>query len=165
MVEYDTNWQSRYKDMIAQPRNAVGSVRPGQRVFVGTGCGEPVELVAALTSRAGELADVEIIQLFTKGTAPYAEKNLADCFTVNSFFIGSNVRKMIQEGLGDYTPILMSDIPRQFHSGRMPVDVALIQVTPPAQLQKAALQALTLPEPEYPDRTRQVTYHHAPRAY
>ncbi len=67
MVEYDTNWQSVYSDMIATPKKAVASVRPGQRVFVGTGCGEPVELVAALTNRAGELADVEIVQLFTKG--------------------------------------------------------------------------------------------------
>jgi acyl-CoA hydrolase/N-acetylglutamate synthase-like GNAT family acetyltransferase len=82
---------------------------------------------------------VEIIQLFTKGVAPYAEKNLSDCFTINSFFIGSNVRKMIQEGLGDYTPILMSDIPRQFHSGRMPIDVALIQVTPPDTRGKVSL--------------------------
>ena len=70
MVEYDTNWQSVYSDMIATPKKAVASVRPGQRVFVGTGCGEPVDLVAALTNRAGELADVEIVQLFTKGTAP-----------------------------------------------------------------------------------------------
>ena len=139
MVEYDTDWQSRYSDMIATPKKAVASVRPGQRVFVGTGCGEPEELVAALTARAGELADVEIVQLFTKGVAPYAEVNLADCFTVNSFFIGSNVRKMIQEGLGNYTPILMSDIPRQFHSGRLPIDVALIQVTPPDTRGKVSL--------------------------
>lgn len=130
-MEYDVNWQSHYADMIATPKRALAHVRPGQRVFVGTGCGEPVELVSALTARAGELADVEIIQLFTKGAAPYAEKNLAECFTVNSFFIGSNVRKLIQEGLGDYTPILMSDIPRLFHSGRLPIDVVLIQVTPP----------------------------------
>lgn len=139
MVEYDKNWQSVYSDMIATPKKAVASVRPGQRVFVGTGCGEPEELVTALTNRAGELADVEIVQLFTKGTAPYAEKNLADCFKVNSFFIGSNVRKMIQEGLGDYTPILMSDIPRQFHSGQLPIDVALIHVTPPDVRGKVSL--------------------------
>ncbi|GAB4345071.1 MAG: hypothetical protein Kow0089_21990 [Desulfobulbaceae bacterium] len=131
MVEYDTQWQDRYRDMIVTAKQAVAGIRPGQRVFVGTGCGEPEELVAALTARSGELADVEIIQLFTKGVAPYAEKNLADCFKVNSFFIGSNVREMIQEGLGDYTPILMSDIPRLFHSGRLPIDVALIQTTPP----------------------------------
>lgn len=138
-MEYDTNWQRRYAEMITTPARAVARVRPGQRVFIGTGCGEPVELVAALTARAGELADVEIIQLLTKGDAPYAEKSLAECFTINSFFIGSNVRGIIQEGLGDYTPILMSDIPGLFHSGRLPVDVALIQVTPPDQRGKVSL--------------------------
>jgi len=138
-METDVNWKETYADMIATPQKAVANVKPGQRVFIGTGCGEPVHLVSALTKRAGELADVEIIQLFTKGEAPYAEKSLADCFTVNSFFIGSNVRRLIQEGLGDYTPILMSDIPRLFHSGRIPIDVALIQVTPPDVRGKVSL--------------------------
>ncbi len=138
-MQYDVDWQNRFADMVSTPKNAVDNVRPGNRVFVGTGCGEPVDLVSALTSRAGELADVEIIQLFTKGDAPYAEIKLSDCFKVNSFFVGSNVRQMIQEGLGDYTPILMSDIPRQFHSGRIPIDVALIQVTPPDSSGKVSL--------------------------
>ncbi len=56
MVEYEKDWQNLYSDMIATPKNAMANVRPGQRVFVGTGCGEPEELVAALTNRAGELA-------------------------------------------------------------------------------------------------------------
>jgi len=70
MVEYDTNWKSVYSDMIATPKKAVARVSPGQRVFVGNGCGEPVEMVAALTNRAGDLADVEIVQIFPKGVAP-----------------------------------------------------------------------------------------------
>ena len=138
-MEYNKNWQEQYKDLLTTPKRALANVRPGQRVFIGTGCGEPVELVASLTSRAGELADVEIIQLFTKGDAPYADKKFAECFTINSFFIGSNVRGMIQEGLGDYTPVLLSDIPVLFHSGRLPLDVALIQVTPPDMRGKVSL--------------------------
>ena len=138
-MQYDVNWQENYADMIVTPKKALANVRPGQRVFIGTGCGKPRGLVSALTARAGELADVEIIQLFTKGKALYAEKSLSDCFKVNSFFIGSNVRKLIQEGLGDYTPILMSDIPRLFHSGQLPIDVALIQVTPPDATGKVSL--------------------------
>ncbi len=138
-MQYNENWQEQYKDLVTTPKRALAKVRPGQRVFIGTGCGEPVDLVAALTVRAGELADVEIIQLFTKGDAPYAEKRLAECFTINSFFIGSNVRGMIQEGLGDYTPVLLSDIPVLFHSGRLPLDVALIQVTPPDMRGKVSL--------------------------
>jgi acyl-CoA hydrolase/RimJ/RimL family protein N-acetyltransferase len=130
-MEFDSNWQERYKDMVSTPKKAVRHIRSGQRVFIGTGCGEPTELVTAMTERAGELADVEIVQLFTKGDAMYAQKKFADSFMVNSFFIGQNVRGMIQEGLGSYTPTLLSNIPHLFNSGRLPLDVALIQVTPP----------------------------------
>jgi len=61
----------------------------------------------------------------------YAHKELAQYFRVNSFFIAENVRDIIQEGLGDYTPVFLSDIPRLFDSGQLPLDVALIHVTPP----------------------------------
>ncbi|MBU0484199.1 MAG: GNAT family N-acetyltransferase [Proteobacteria bacterium] len=125
------DWQDKYRDMISTAKNAVKKIKPGQRVFIGTGCAEPVELVNALTARANELADVEIIQLLAKGEAPYADRKLADSFNVNSFFIGTAIRGHIQEGLGDYTPILLSDIPRIFSSGQLPLDVVLIHVTPP----------------------------------
>ena len=138
-IEYDQNWQETYKDLIATPREAVSLLKPGQRVFIGTGCAEPVELVEALTGRANDLADVEILQLLTKGDAPYASRKLIDSFTVNSFFIGKNIRGHIQEGLGNYTPMLLSDIPRIFQTGQLPLDVALIQVTPPDKRGKVSL--------------------------
>ncbi|EKD51743.1 MAG: hypothetical protein ACD_62C00188G0007, partial [uncultured bacterium] len=97
----------------------------------GTGCAQPQQLVKALVSRADELVDTEIVHLLTIGQAPYAHKELAQKFQVNSFFISDNVRDVIQEGLGDYTPIFLSDIPELFKSGQMPLDVALIQVSPP----------------------------------
>ncbi len=136
---YDPNWQDKYKDMIATPGQAVSHLRPGQRIFIGTGCGEPKELVKALTDRASKLADMEIIQLLTLGEAPYAHKELADCFLVNSFFVAENVRGLIQEGLGKYTPIFLSDIPRLFSSGQLPLDAALIQVTPPDERGRVSL--------------------------
>jgi len=128
---YDPQWQQKYKDLIATPAQAVAEIRPGQRVFIGTGCAQPVELVRALTERAGELADIEVLHLLTFGDAPYAYKVLAANFKVNSFFIAENVRDIIQEGLGDYTPIMLSDIPRLFSSGQLPLDAALIHVCPP----------------------------------
>lgn len=128
---FEPEWKDRYRDMIVTPEQAVAGLRPGQRVFVGTGCAEPLALVRALTLRSGELADVEIIHLLTMGEAPYADRELAACFMVNSFFIAENVRGHIQEGLGNYTPIMLSDIPRLFESGQLPLDAALIQVTPP----------------------------------
>ncbi|NIA09146.1 MAG: 4-hydroxybutyrate CoA-transferase, partial [Nitrospiraceae bacterium] len=138
-TEYDPEWQEKYRDMIATPGQAVSHLRPGQRVFIGTGCGEPKELVKALTDRASKLADMEIIQLLTLGEAPYAHKELTDCFMVNSFFVAENVRGLIQEGLGKYTPISLSDIPRLFSSGHLPLDAALIQVTPPDKYGRVSL--------------------------
>ncbi len=128
---WDINWQDTYADMIETPQEAVKRIRPGQRVFVGTGCGQPQALVNALSARGNELTDTEIIHLLTSGDAPYAEEKLSEYFRVNSFFIAKNVRGIIQEGLGDYTPIFLSDIPRLFTSGQTPLDAALIQVSPP----------------------------------
>ncbi|MCX6879749.1 MAG: GNAT family N-acetyltransferase [Verrucomicrobia bacterium] len=128
---YDPAWKEKYQSTIATAMTAVKKIRPGQRVFIGTGCAEPLELVGALTQRARELPDTEILHLLTFGEAPYAHRDLAQYFRVNSFFIAENVRDIIQEGLGDYTPIHLSDVPRLFNSGQLPLDVALIQVTPP----------------------------------
>lgn len=138
-MKYDQDWQQKYEDMVATPSQAISNIRAGQRVFIGTGCAEPSRLVEAMTRRAGSLADVELVQLITKGKAPYADKRFAECFTINSFYIGSNVRDMIQGGLGDYTPILMSDVPGLLNSGMLPLDVALIQVTPPDSRGKVSL--------------------------
>ncbi len=127
----DPDWRTRYQARLRGAREAVREIRSGQRVFIGTGCAEPQPLVQALMERAHELQDLEIIHLLTKGDAPYAAPEHADRFRVNSFFIGQNVRDQIQAGLGDYTPVLLSDIPRLFDSGQIPIDVALIQVSPP----------------------------------
>lgn len=130
-MDYENNWQDKYSDMIATPAQALAHLKAGQRVFIGTGCGAPQELIAAMTSRSRSVTNVEIIQLITKGDAPYADKKMSDSFAINAFFISSNIRDVIQEGFGDYTPILLSDVPKLFDSGSLPIDIALIQVTPP----------------------------------
>lgn len=124
-------WTVKYADLVATPSEAAARIKPGQRVFIGTGCAQPEALVNALVERSTTLVDTEIVHLLTLGDAPYADKKLTRHFRVNSFFISENVRDMIQDGLGDYTPIFLSDIPRLFTSGQLPLDVALIQVTPP----------------------------------
>lgn len=116
--------------MIASAQEAIGHIRPGQRVFVGTGCAQPRVLVEALVNRATDLEDIEIIHLLTLSEPSYGHRQLAEHFRIDSFFIAGNVED-IQAELGDYTPIFLSDIPQLFHSGRLPLDVALIQVTPP----------------------------------
>jgi GNAT superfamily N-acetyltransferase len=127
----DPDWQETYAEQIETPEKAVARIRPGDRVFVGTGCAQPLRLVRALVGRADDLADVEIVHLLTFGDAPYATKEMSATFRINSFFIGENVRDLIQQGIGAYTPIFLSDMPRLFSSGRLPLDAALIQVTPP----------------------------------
>lgn len=126
-----SNWQTDFADMLATPKEAAARVGPGQRIFVGTGCAHPHELVTALVVRSSQLVDTEIIHFLGLGEAPYAVKEMTANFRVNSLFISSNVRDIIQQGMGDYTPIFLSDIPRLFESGQLPLDVALIQVSPP----------------------------------
>ena len=128
---FDPDWQSKYAEMIATPEESVARIRTGKRFFVGTGCGQPQELVRALVARSRELADTEIIDFLSLGGAPYARKDLAEHFRVNSFFIAKDVRQAIRQGAGDYTPIFLSDIPRLFSSGQLPLDAALIHVSPP----------------------------------
>ncbi len=130
-VNYNINWQQDYAETVVTAAEAVSHIIPGERVFLGTGCATPLELIKALVARSRDLTDIEIVQLLTRGDAPYATRELASCFPVNSFFISHNVREIIQEGFGDYTPIFLSDIPKLFKSGRLPLDVALIHTTPP----------------------------------
>ena len=136
---YDVDWQEKYRSQIRTPAEAAALIRPGQRVFIGTGCAQPRALVQALTARAKELSDIRIVHLLTVGDAPYAHKEFAQHFRVNSFFVAENVRDMIQKALGDYTPIFLSDIPRLFASGRLPLDAALIHVSPPDERGRCSL--------------------------
>ena len=92
IIKFDANWKQTYKSQVMSATEAVKHISPGQRVFVGTACGEPLELVTALSKRAFELPDTEIVHLLTFGDAPYAHRELAQYFRVNSFFIAENVR-------------------------------------------------------------------------
>lgn len=110
---------------------ALGPLKSGMRVFIGSGCAAPQKLVAALASRGPEIHDVEIIHLLTWAQAPYATRELLGRFRHNAFFIGPNVRSAVNEGLADYTPIFLSEIPALIRRKKMHVHCALIQVTPP----------------------------------
>ena len=131
LPSYNENWQRDLESVLATPAEAIAHIRPGQRVFIGTGCAQPQALVQALTDRAEEFEDTEIIHLLTEDTPSYDHKELAKYFRVNSFYLMGDMQESEQSDLSDYTPIFVSDIPRLFRSGRLPLDVALIQVTPP----------------------------------
>jgi acyl-CoA hydrolase/GNAT superfamily N-acetyltransferase len=125
------NWQEKYSSKVSTPQEAVTKVRSGQRVFIGSGAAEPQLLVKALSDRGPELADTQITHILTLGVAPYADPKLEDGFRHNALFIGPNVREAVAEGRADFTPVFLSEVPRLFRRGKMPIDVALIQVTPP----------------------------------
>ena len=125
------DWKERYAGLITSAPEAMKSVKPGDSIFVGTGCGQPQHLVNVLVEHSKHIFDAHIIHLLTMGSAPYASESFRERFKMNSFFIADNVRDAIARGLGDYTPIFLSDIPREFDSGRIPIDVALVSVAPP----------------------------------
>ncbi|MFH1874084.1 MAG: GNAT family N-acetyltransferase [Pseudomonadota bacterium] len=110
-------------------------IHPGDRIFIGTACGEPQYLVQSLIeyveSNPKAFFDTEVYHVWTLGVAPYAQSKFKANFRHNSFFIGDNTRSAVNEGLADYTPIFLSEVPYLFATGRLPVDVALIQVSPP----------------------------------
>jgi acyl-CoA hydrolase/ribosomal protein S18 acetylase RimI-like enzyme len=110
---------------------ALSHVKSGSRVFVGSGCAEPQALVRALCKQADRLHDIDVVHLLTMGIANYADSNFMGDFRHNAFFIGPNVRNAVREGRADYTPIFLSEIPELIASGQLPIDVALVQVTPP----------------------------------
>ena len=110
-------------------------IHPGDRIFVGTGCGEPQHLVGALKryveKRPNSLTGAEMIHVWTLGIAPCAEEQFRENFRLNSFFVGSRSREAINRGDADYTPIFLSEVPALFRQGSIPIDVALVQTSPP----------------------------------
>ncbi|MFP3937067.1 MAG: GNAT family N-acetyltransferase [Phycisphaerae bacterium] len=127
----DFDWKAAYGDRVKAAAEAMKLIRAGDTVFIGTGCGQPVHLVESLVRHARNVQDVRLVQLLTIGPAPYTDPQYRDTFKMNSFFVAENVRTAMEEGFGDYTPIFLSEAPEEFNSGRIPVDVALISVTPP----------------------------------
>ena len=126
-----TDWKQKYSDRITTAPEAMKIIRPGNSIFIGTGCGQPQHLVRALMEHSSHLSDTSIMHLLTMGVAPYADERFREKFKMNSFFIADNVRDALSRGVGDYTPIFLSEIPGEFTSGRLPIDVALISVSEP----------------------------------
>lgn len=110
---------------------AISYVRSGDRVFVHTAAAAPRMLVEALAARSEELRKVEIVQLHTEGPAPYAAPGMEKSFRVRCLFIGPNLRAAVAEGRADYVPVFLSEVPALFRQGILPLDVALVQVSPP----------------------------------
>jgi 4-hydroxybutyrate CoA-transferase len=110
---------------------ALACVRSGQQLFVQGGAATPTPLLDALVARAGALRDLSIVHMHTEGPAPHLDPSLAGRFRHKALFIGPNARQAVNEGRADYIPVFLSDVPSLFTRGKLPVDVALVNVAPP----------------------------------
>jgi len=126
------SWLDAYKSKIVDARTALErTIASGDRVILNANCGEPQTLAQALTRMAPDLRDVEVVQLLALSKADYVKHELQGHLRLNALFIGPGVRSAVNEGNADYTPIFLSEIPRLFMSGRLPIDVVLVQVSLP----------------------------------
>ena len=112
---------------------AVKVIKSGDHVHLSSVASAPQCLIKAMCARgeAGELKHVHVHHLHTEGPAPYADPKFEGVFQLDSFFVGSNVRKVTQSGYADYIPIFLSETQRLYRCGAVPCDVAMIQVCPP----------------------------------
>ena len=120
-----------YRRKLTSPDQAVGIIRSGDRVYVHPGCAAPAILTEALLKRAPALHDVEILHLLTFGKADYTLPQYDGHFRHNGLFLGSNVREAVVAGRADYTPIMLGEIEKLFCTGELPLDVVLMQLSPP----------------------------------
>ena len=127
--------KKRYPAKFVSETAVFSHIHPGDRIFIGTACGEPQYLVRALINYVNAnpkaFFDAEVMHVWTLGLAPYADEKFKRNFRHNSFFITDNTRDAVNTGLADYSSIFFSQIPSLFYRGMVKVDVALIQTSTP----------------------------------
>jgi acyl-CoA hydrolase len=126
-----TDWRETWRKKLVPAAVAMKQIKAGNRVFIGSACGEPQALIRALVESGEHAEDTELMNVLTMGVAPYTELRYAERFRANAFFIGHGLREAVGQCRADYTPIFFSQIPAMFRSRRIPIDVALIMVSPP----------------------------------
>ena len=132
---YDTTkFGTRFTQLKKSGSAAIAAIRAGQRVFIGSGCGEPQHLVNSLLDRASGFADLEIVRLLSLESslvAMMAEESHDRIFNVRSIYLGSGQTRSLKANQRFITPIPLSTVPRIFRDGHLPLDFALVQVSPP----------------------------------
>jgi 4-hydroxybutyrate CoA-transferase len=125
-------WMQIYQSRLATAEKAVAAIKDGMRVFLTGNCSVPQRVMAALVEYAPHFdPPIEIMQVLTIGAADYVSPGMEKYIRVNTLFISANVRQAVNEGRADFTPCFLSEIPGLFRNGILPLDVALIQVSPP----------------------------------
>jgi acyl-CoA hydrolase/L-amino acid N-acyltransferase YncA len=127
-----TDWQAAHADRVLSAEAAAGLVRHGDHVFVGTACATPRTLVRALENLPMRQGDVQLLHFLTDGALPHdAAGDCTSAYRHRSFFVGNDVRAAVRQGLCEYVPLSAARLPQLMANGRVRVDVALIQVSPP----------------------------------
>jgi acyl-CoA hydrolase len=123
-----------YQDKIVTATQAAQLIDPGQHVFIGTACATPRALVAALEALPYPPDDVELVHFITTDAVPHREGQAVTRYRHRTFFVGSDIRAAVRQGLAEYVPISIVRVPQLMELGRIPIDVALIQVSLPNPL-------------------------------
>ncbi|MCS6928764.1 MAG: 4-hydroxybutyrate CoA-transferase [Saprospiraceae bacterium] len=121
----------RFELSYASPQEALSVIQSGQRVYVHGGACTPTTMLRYLAERRSELRDVELVFISLYGEVAVAQPECAEAFHLNAMFVSAPVRKAVNEGHGDYIPVFLSEIPELFKQGILPIDVAIVQVSPP----------------------------------
>ena len=130
----DLYWADGYLEKKCTADEAIRKIKPGQRVFIGSSCGEPQHLVQALSEASRRYTDLEIVRLLSLETTPLtmiAEKTQGQSLNIRSFYLGSARPSELAKNKRFITPINLSEVPKLFKSRQLPIHVALIQVSPP----------------------------------
>jgi len=125
------SWTKTFESRVTTAEGAVEAVKSGDRIFLTGNCSVPKVLLEALVKRAPDLENVEICHALTLGSGDYVAPEMEGHLRANSLFIGPNVRKAVQEGRADFTPVLLSEFNFLFSKGYLPIDVAFVHVSPP----------------------------------
>lgn len=129
-----TYWADNYVEKKCTGEKAINMLKAGQRVFIGSSCGEPQYLIRKLAEASDNFTDLEIIRLLSLESTPLtliADETRDQSFNIRSFYLGSAKPKSIAKNKRFITPMNLSAIPRLFESRRLPLHAALIQVSPP----------------------------------
>jgi len=125
------SWMDVYRQRVTTAEDAVSRIQSGQRVFMTGNCAVPLVLMDALVARAPALRDVEICHILTFGKAPAVDPAMAGHLRINTMFISDEHRAAVREGRADFTPVFLSEVPGLFTRRILPLDVALVHVSPP----------------------------------
>ncbi|MFP3855437.1 MAG: acetyl-CoA hydrolase/transferase family protein [Anaerolineales bacterium] len=125
------SWTDIYHQRLSTAQEAAQAIESNARVFLTGNCSVPRQILKAIVDRAPEVENVEIVQVLTVGDAEYVHPRLQGHLRVNTLFISHNVRQAVNEGRADFTPCFLSEIPLLFSQGVLPLDVAIVHVSPP----------------------------------